>query len=134
MFDNIGEKIKTLAKVLCWIGIIAFVIFGIIVMTSDDDLILTGLLIMIFGSLVSWVSSFFMYGFGDLITSAQEVSFNTSKLRNLTFGNENPGNAGYTYGGNASKTDSHTWRCSNCGQLTRTDPCSCCGFSDNSKA
>lgn len=26
MFNNIGRKIKTLAKVLCWLGIIASVI------------------------------------------------------------------------------------------------------------
>lgn len=30
MFDNIGEKIKTIAKVLCWIGIIVSAIFFII--------------------------------------------------------------------------------------------------------
>lgn len=29
MFNNIGRKIKTLAKVLCWLGIIASVISGI---------------------------------------------------------------------------------------------------------
>ena len=29
MFDNIGDKIKTLAKVLCWIGIVISVIAAI---------------------------------------------------------------------------------------------------------
>ena len=31
MFDNIGGKIKILAKVRCWVGIIGFVLFAIYV-------------------------------------------------------------------------------------------------------
>ena len=31
MFDNIGGKIKILAKVLCWVGIIGFVLSAIYV-------------------------------------------------------------------------------------------------------
>ncbi len=67
MFDNIGGKIKTLAQVVTWIGIIGSVIGGMSMMSINDDLIFLGLLIMIIGSLVSWVSSFVLYGFGQLI-------------------------------------------------------------------
>ena len=64
MFDDVGENIKGLAKVLCWIGIIASVIWGIMFIERD---ILTGVLIAVIGSLVSWLSSFTLYGFGELI-------------------------------------------------------------------
>ena len=37
MFDNIGGKIKTIAKVGCWIGIIAYVIIGINFMTENSN-------------------------------------------------------------------------------------------------
>lgn len=76
MFDDIGSKIKGLAKVLCWVGIVVSVIMGIVVMCIenpidyDSYLILPGLLIMVFGSLLSWVSSFFVYGFGQLIENS----------------------------------------------------------------
>ena len=62
MFDNIGGKIKTLAKVVCWIGIVASVILGLLSMN-----VITALLIMGIGSLSSWIGSFMTYGFGQLI-------------------------------------------------------------------
>ena len=73
MFDNIGGKIKALAKVICWIGIISSVISGIGLMISDEDMIIYGILAAVGGTLISWIGSFFTYGFGELID-------NTSKL------------------------------------------------------
>lgn len=70
MFDNIGSKIKTVAKVVCWIGIIASVIVGFIMLVQDEDTALAGILTMIFGSLGSWVGSFITYGFGQLLKIA----------------------------------------------------------------
>ena len=67
MFNNIGGKIKSLAQVVCWIGIICSVISGIAIMATDEDLAFSGFVIIVIGSLVSWVSSFTLYGFGQLI-------------------------------------------------------------------
>ena len=39
MFKNIGGKIKALAKVICWIGIIGSVLAGIGMMVADEDMI-----------------------------------------------------------------------------------------------
>ena len=36
-------------------------------------LILPGFLVMIFGSLASWVSSFFIYGFGQLVENSDKT-------------------------------------------------------------
>lgn len=79
MFENIGKKIKRLAETICWIGIIISVIGSIILFTISADayeptgLIIAGFSILIFGTLFSWIGSFFMYGFGELIDNSQEI-------------------------------------------------------------
>ena len=80
MFDNIGGKIKALAKVLCWLGIIASVISGIaiIVMASQNRYssgtgVVSGLLTIVLGCLGSWIGSFFTYGFGQLIENTDRI-------------------------------------------------------------
>ena len=67
MYDNIGGKIKGLAKVSFIVAAIAEVITGIALMAADEDLILYGLLVLIAGPIIAWVSSWFLYGFGQLI-------------------------------------------------------------------
>ena len=79
MFNNIGSKIKTLAQVLTWIGIIGSSISGIVLMAEDEDLIAAGLLTIIFGCLFSWVGSFLLYGFGQLVENSDRIAANTSK-------------------------------------------------------
>lgn len=73
MFSNIGSKIKTLAQVITWIGIIGSVIWGLVLMTTDEELISAGLMIALLGSLISWVSSFVLYGFGQLIENTDKL-------------------------------------------------------------
>ena len=80
MFSNIGGKIKTLAKVVCWIGIVFTVIFGIASIVTGGDLSqrgymqegstmrTSGWMMLILGPVLSWVGSFVLYGFGELIT------------------------------------------------------------------
>ncbi len=91
VFNNIGGKIKTLTKVLCWIGIIFSVISGIAMMTSGVDRVtingsyaivspvIIGIVVIIFGCLVSWISAFFAYGFGQLIENTDEIRRNTGR-------------------------------------------------------
>jgi len=68
MFTNIGGKIKTTAAVFCWIIIIASVISGIVMMANDE--VAAGLIIIVAGSLIGWVSSFMLYGFGELVENS----------------------------------------------------------------
>ena len=75
MFENVGNKIKILAKTITIIGIIGSIIGGISLMASE--LILEGLLVIVGGSLFSWVGSFVLYGFGHLIETAEEIASNT---------------------------------------------------------
>ena len=71
MFNNIGEKCKTVAKILCYTGIAISVIGGLVMIfiavTSYDRIILAlyGVLGAIAGSLVSWLSCIALYGIGE---------------------------------------------------------------------
>ena len=65
MFDYVGVKMMTLAKVCAWIGIGASILCALIVM--DEGELLMGVIIVVLGSLISWVSSLVLYGFGQLI-------------------------------------------------------------------
>ena len=89
MFSNIGRKIKVTAKVFCWIGIILSVVGGIGVIAagfmellpqaSTAALILSGIGIALLGSLVSWVGSFMMVGFGELVENSAIIAANIGK-------------------------------------------------------
>jgi hypothetical protein len=83
MYNNIGEKIKVLAQVIAWIGIIGNVIAGFILIAQGADSYngseaLIGVGILIGGSLISWIFSWFMYGFGELIVKTTEIAKNTA--------------------------------------------------------
>ena len=70
MFDRIGSKIKGLASVITWLGIIASCAFGFVLMSNGDEMIFLSIAVMAVGSFVSWISSFLLYGFGELIEKA----------------------------------------------------------------
>lgn len=70
MFVNIGNKIKTLARIICWIGIVVSVISGIVMLATSANLIPAGILTLVLGSLLSWVGSFILYGFGEMVENS----------------------------------------------------------------
>lgn len=74
MFENISGKLKTLAKVITVAGVIVSVINGFVMMNQTA---LGGLLVMAIGSLLSWVSSFVIYGLGELVEQAERSNNNT---------------------------------------------------------
>jgi hypothetical protein len=78
MFDHIGSKIKTLATILTVIGIVLSFFCGLTLLLNEEG---SGLVIMILGSLCSWLGSFLLYGFGQLIE-------NSDKIVELLAGNE----------------------------------------------
>ena len=63
MFDNIGEKIKKLAKIVCFCGVVISCLIGAVPLVSgiennETKSIVGGLVIISGGSLISWVSVF----------------------------------------------------------------------------
>ena len=78
MYDNIGGKIKGLAKATFIIGIIGAIIVGIVMMVSSDEiLIFLGLVVMFIAPVIVWISSLFLYGFGELIDKVSDIERNT---------------------------------------------------------
>lgn len=76
MFDNIGNKILCLARFLCIMGIIGSVIYGIALIVNGAAI--SGFMYILVGPLVSWLSCFVLYGFGQLIET-NESSMNMIK-------------------------------------------------------
>ena len=87
MFNNIGAKIKVLAQVWAWIGIIVSVIVGFYLIIQGSgvhrggggEVVGVGIGILIGGALWSWISSWGLYGFGELIEKTTEIAKNTAK-------------------------------------------------------
>lgn len=73
MYDNIGGKIKGLAKWVCIIGSIIMAISGIVCMGQGEDFIPVGILLLILGPVLCWISSWMLYGFGELIEKISNI-------------------------------------------------------------
>ena len=74
MYDNIGGKIKGLAKAIFIIEAIAAVITGIALMVDDDEMIPFGLILLIAGPAIAWASSWLLYGFGQLVENSDIIA------------------------------------------------------------
>ena len=87
MFDNlykdIGEKIKAWAKWVFIIGAIASVIGAIVMMATAEDswVLIVGVFDLIIGPIVSLVSSWLLYGFGEMLDTLDVIAYNTYKDR-----------------------------------------------------
>lgn len=75
MYNNIGGKIKSLAKSAFFVEAIASIIAGIVFFIDNEPFL--GLISIIAGPLVAWVSSWLLYGFGELIDKVTEIACNT---------------------------------------------------------
>lgn len=85
MYNNIGKKIKTAAKIIGWIGIIISGLWGLILISQafgywgEPIFIFMGLMVIGIGSLLSWTSTWILYGFGELIENVAIIAENTKK-------------------------------------------------------
>ncbi len=83
MFDNVGGSIKRIAKFACAVGIVCSIVLGIIVgsmwsETSRDGFgsFIIGVLIILVGSFMSWISVLCLYGYGELIENSAIIAEN----------------------------------------------------------
>ena len=83
MYNNIGNKIKALAKVICIFIAIIWVIVGFFLILnrySSPFVRLVGILTIVVGPLSAWVGSFLLYGFGELIEQNAEINKEIKRL------------------------------------------------------
>jgi multisubunit Na+/H+ antiporter MnhG subunit len=116
MYDNIGSKIKTLAIVLCVIGIIGCIISGIVFLAEIE--VVKGLLFLLLGPVLSWVGSFCMYGLGQAVENTEILISKMNKVNS----DKAPKNE------NLSKevgteVKSEVGKCDFCGKITIVTKC-----------
>ena len=124
MFDNIGGKIQKLALVTCGLGCIVSLISAIALWSANSSYnptILSGMIVLVAGALFSWISSFFIYGFGQLIDDTEAIRSMLARNGHNSGDSSSAPSAGLSY------TD--TWRCSKCDTVNPRSHVSCknCG-------
>lgn len=93
---------------MCFVGILISIIAGCTLMQGDQ---LTGILVMAVGCLLSWVGSFIMYGFGEIVDCVMEI-------RDATV---------YSAPFQAKESVSDVWYCTDCGQQNNNTSAQCKG-------
>ena len=85
-FDNIGEKMKKLAKWCCWIGIVLDLVASVVCFVGfllDDTLIricwvpLAGCVVYPF---LIWIGCWPLYAFGDIVEKVEMMSLRTVRI------------------------------------------------------
>jgi len=145
MFDNVGGKIKVLAKVLTGIGIVASIISAISIWSQagaryagpSGPYIWTGLLVLILGCLSSWLGSLALYGLGQMIENTDNISYYATRTYEMARlqnnGDSKPKSAPTPAaqkslaqaGGNPPAHKSKT--CPKCGEIASAMYCPICG-------
>ncbi len=85
MWKNVGNKVKIIAKIMCWAGIVLSVIAGIALIISGQTAQVTigssylavngvvgGILVIILGSLGAWLGSLATYALGEAADYAEK--------------------------------------------------------------
>lgn len=83
MYQNVGQKIKNLTKVVVIIMMVLSVIGGISMMALDEEMIFPGLLIAGIGCFAAWISGLTMYAYGDIADNIQSIN---QQLANMNGG------------------------------------------------
>ena len=79
LYSNIGSKIKNWAKWVFIVEAIASMIAAIYMMASAEDswMLVVGMIVLVVGPFIAWVSSWLLYGFGEIIVKLTAIERNT---------------------------------------------------------
>ncbi|MBQ1194721.1 MAG: hypothetical protein IIX44_00580 [Clostridia bacterium] len=92
MYDNIGGKIKGLAKATFFVEAISAIIVGIIWMSETDVDNIGAWCLIIFGPYIAWSSSWVLYGFGELIVRSCDTNQKVIDIAKLVCENKKTNN------------------------------------------
>jgi len=136
LYENIGSKIKNWAKWIFVIEAIGAVITGLVLLFTDEDLFLYGLLTLVCGPIVAYIGSGILYAFGELVEKTADNENNTRQI--LKKLNEKSTDASITfiknkeYGNKTTNTpqtaSTHKWLCDGCKKMRAQTPCEHCGI------
>lgn len=95
MYENVGQKIKSIVSTVSTIGIAAACLIGFAVMVTGCNsyygpngfLIFMGIVIMVLGSFIVWLNSLVIYAFGQMVDNSDECR----KLLQELVGNKETG-------------------------------------------
>ncbi|MBR4344026.1 MAG: hypothetical protein IKP88_15235 [Lachnospiraceae bacterium] len=130
MFDNIGTKIKNLAKTVCAVGMFFSILGGGALCFSALDrdnvaLFVLGILLAVAGCILSWVSVFYLYGFGEMVDKTCSIE----SLLRQEFAKKDDFSSNVIYEGvnvNADKEKTiNTIICPNCGTVNENEDYYC---------
>ena len=79
LFNDIGNKLKGLARIVAAAGELASFIVGINMIRNDQ--MWWGLLVIIAGSLVSWLAVCGLYAFGELVHNSTIIANELTEIR-----------------------------------------------------
>lgn len=84
MYDNIGNKIKSLAIAAAIFEAIASMIAGVVLIFSESEMVFLGIFLFFFAPFIVIMLSLLGYGFGDLIDNVSKISksLDTSDKKN----------------------------------------------------
>jgi len=78
MFANPGKKIKSVARIFCWVSMVLFAIGGLVMIIAGcnnmhrggETLIISGIVTAVAGAFISWLSALVVYGLGTMIENS----------------------------------------------------------------
>lgn len=135
MYDNIAKTIKTIALLLFIVGVIVSIILGI-----NNMHLQFGWIILIGGIIVVFISSVFIYGFGEIIDILDDIRHNTKRSSTGSSGNgvsiikddiARKERVKAVFKSTNIKNPIQTKRCPHCGEVVTSDTCGMCGKKNN---
>ena len=120
LYYDVGGKIKCIAKVSFIVVTVLAILFGITIIAEDSDAVGTGLFTIFGVPVLALVSSWLLYGFGELIDTVNAIEVNTR---------DDSGKANKLVAKNPDSIAQHTKHCRKCGatQSKGTMFCNQCG-------
>ena len=82
MYEKIGSKIKILAKVMFFIGSFGSIMAGVAFMIDKNEFNFIGIIILVAGIILSLVTTWLLYGFGELIEKTSFIATNVYSSKN----------------------------------------------------
>lgn len=83
LYTNIGKKIKGLAKIIFIISSVCCILYGIMLIAEDIDLVPLGTVYTLVGPIASWIASWLLYAFGEFVDKTVNIEHHITKLEKL---------------------------------------------------